>query len=74
MKIYKRIVVNIIVLIVILSIFVLAFELIKRTKNYKYLTYNNTWGISNNCFENEQKLFCEVENNLINVSQYYIEN
>lgn len=47
---------------------------IKNSKKYKYLTLDNEWGESNNCyFQDSQLLVCEIENNLIGVKQYYEE-
>lgn len=73
MKTYRRIVVGLIILVVFWGLFVLTIELVERTKNYKYLTYENTWGISNSCYNDKGDLSCETENGLIRVTQYYEE-
>jgi hypothetical protein len=45
-----------------------------KIKGYKYLTYENEWGISERCYLNEVQIsVCEIDSNLISVQQYYEE-
>lgn len=72
MKTYKRIIVGVIALVIVTCLFVLIIELAKRTGVYKYLTYEDTWGESKNCYiQSNQKSLCEIDNNIVSVKQYY---
>lgn len=70
--VYKRIMVGVIVLVIVACLFALIVELAKRTGVYKYLTYEDTWGESKNCYiQSNQKSLCEIDNNVVSVKQYY---
>lgn len=74
-EIYKRILVILIVLAIVFCLFMLVVEIAKRTKTYKYLTYEDTWGTSKNCYETNTHYFaCEKNGETIFVKQYYWED
>lgn len=70
--VYKRIMIGVIALVIVSCLFALIVELAKRTGVYKYLTYEDTWGESENCYiQINQRTLCEIGNNVVSVKQYY---
>lgn len=73
----KEIVERILVGIIAFEIVVLAFHIAvdifeNKEKQYKYLTIENEWGISNKCYiDNDQFAVCEIDEVLTIVRQYY---
>ena len=42
-------------------------------KGYKYLTFENEWGYSDKCYQDEeQRLICVVNNEILSVRQYEV--
>lgn len=39
--------------------------------NYKYLDYNDKWGVSYDCFIEDGQCYCHVKKQVIKVKQYY---
>lgn len=39
--------------------------------NYKYLDYNDNWGVSYDCFAKEEQCYCHVHKKVVKVKQYY---
>ncbi len=71
MKNIKRILIGIIVLLVIMNLFNLLVNLLQE-KQYKYLTRDNEWGYSNNCYLDENQFaICNLDGELVIVRQFY---
>jgi uncharacterized membrane protein len=70
----KRLMGVLVFLGIMLVVFGLVISFAKRTKNYKYLTYENEWGTSDKCYlEENQVSVCEIEDNILSVQEYYEE-
>jgi Fe2+ transport system protein B len=68
----KRLIGVLVFLGIMLVVFSLTISFAKRTKSYKYLTYENEWGKSNNCHLDETQVsICEINNSVVSVKQYY---
>lgn len=71
MKNAKRIVIGFIVLVIVYIIFYVTVNFFKE-KQYKYMTSNKGWGISNKCIlDDNQFALCLVEGKFMRVRQYY---
>ena len=71
-EIEEKILVGIIALEIIILAFNIAVTIRTKEKQYKYLTIDNEWGISNNCFIDEfQYGVCFDSYELIQVRQFY---
>jgi hypothetical protein len=70
----KRLMGVLVFLGIMLVVFALVISFTKRTKNYRYLTYENKWGESSKCYlEENQVSVCETDNDLVSVQEYYEE-
>ncbi len=67
----KRILFGFIVLLLAMNILNLAVNFFEK-KEYKYITFDNEWGISNSCFINKEQIaICNIDKKLIIVKQFY---
>lgn len=74
MKNSKRIVVGFVVLAAVYFILYIFANLFQE-KEYKYLTLENEWGISSDCYvDNDQFAICEIDEVLTIVRQFYESN
>lgn len=73
MKVSKRIVVGFVVLAAVYFILYIFVNLFQE-KEYKYLTLDNEWGISNKCYiDEDQFAICNLDEELVRVRQFYFE-
>ena len=71
MKNSKRIIIGFLLVTIVLLIFYIAVSIL-REKEYKYFTFENEWGVSSNCYiDNDQFAVCEIDEVLVIVRQYY---
>lgn len=71
MKNAKRIVIGLIVLVIVMIIFYITVNFFKE-KQYKYMTSDNEFGISNKCIlDDNQFALCLVEGSYRRVVQFY---
>lgn len=63
------------VLVFFLIMLVFFSSIVRCTTNikYKYLTYDGKWGVSNNCYEENEYLVCVNDTELVKVMQFYYE-
>lgn len=67
----KRFLIGFILVVVELIVFYIAINYFQK-REYKYLTLENEWGISNKCYiDNDQFAVCEIDEVLTIVRQYY---
>lgn len=67
----KRILIGLIVLVIVMKVFYVTVNFFKE-KQYKYLTHNEEWGISINCYLDENQIaLCLIEGSYRRVRQYY---
>ena len=69
----KRILIGCIVLVITLIIMILFIKYHDQEKEYTYITMENEWGTSNECYAEDKILVCKDENKLIRVRQFYYE-
>lgn len=62
----------IIILFMLLILYTIANIVNNMDISYRYLTYNDEWGYSDNCYlDNNQYAMCYVDNQIIQVKQFY---
>lgn len=67
----KRIIIGFIVVVVSMIIFCIAVNHFKE-REYKYMTLDNEWGISNKCYlDDEQFAICKLDDDWVIVRQFY---
>lgn len=67
-----RIIIGILSLNVVFSIFYVTVKSFDKEKQYQYLTIENEWGFSSNCYLDEnQNAVCFEGYELIKVRQFY---
>lgn len=73
MKTSKRIVAGFVVLAAVYFILYIFVNLFQE-KEYKYLTLDNEWGISNKCYlDEDQFAICNLDEESVRVRQFYFE-
>ncbi len=71
MKNAKRIIVGLIVFCIAMIIFCITVNFFKE-KEYKYMNFDNEWGVSSKCYlDEDQFAVCKFEEELIIVRQFY---
>lgn len=71
MKNAKRILIGLIVLVIAMIIFYISVNYFKQ-REYKYMTLDNEWGISNRCYlDDDQFAICKLDNEWVIVRQFY---
>lgn len=67
----KRIIIGFIVVVVSMIIFCIAVNHFKE-REYKYMTLDNEWGISNKCYlDEDQFAICKLDGDWVIVRQFY---
>lgn len=71
MRDIKRIVIGFIVVVITMITFCIAVNYFKQ-REYKYMTLDNEWGISNKCYlDEDQFAICYLDGELVIVRQFY---
>lgn len=69
----KRGLIGFIVFIISMAIFHLTVKVFEK-REYKYIDMYENWGVSEKCFEENNKFYCKTEQGILNVLQYYWED
>lgn len=66
-----RALIGIVLVIVVLIVFYIAVNYFEK-REYKYMTLDNEWGISNKCYlDEDQFAICKLGDELVIVRQFY---
>lgn len=66
-----RVISNIIILLILITIFgALIGSYIENHYGYEYIDFNDERGISSKCIMNEKGLFCKAKDGLVEVKQF----
>lgn len=67
----KRILIGFLILAIVYCVFYIAVNYFKQ-REYKYMTLDNEWGISNKCYlDEDQFAICKLGDELVIVRQFY---
>lgn len=67
----KRFLIGFILVIVVLIVFYIAVNYFEK-REYKYMTLDNEWGISNRCYlDDDEFAICKINDELVIVRQFY---
>lgn len=67
----KRILIGLIVVVIAMIIFYISVNYFKQ-REYKYMTLDNEWGLSNKCYlDEDQFAICKLDGDWVIVRQFY---